>query len=41
MVSGKDYIKFLDEMGLDYNLHEPLNGTDLTVETKEDKRIVK
>ena len=36
MVSSEDYVKFLGEMGLDYNLHEPLNGTDLTVEVKEE-----
>ena len=36
LVSSEDYIKFLDEMGLEYNLHEPLNGTDLTVEAEEE-----
>ena len=36
LVSSEDYTKFLDEMGLEYNLHEPLNGTDLTIEVEEE-----
>ena len=34
-ISSEEYIKFLDEMGLEYNLHEPFNGTDLTIEADE------
>jgi len=36
LVSSEMYLDFLDEMRLDYNLHEPFNGTDLTVEVYED-----
>ena len=36
LVSSEDYIKFLDDMGLEYNLHEPINGTDLTIEVDEE-----
>lgn len=36
LVSSEEYIKFLDEMGLEYNLHEPLIGTDLTIEADEE-----
>jgi len=36
LVSSGEYTKFLDEMGLEYNLHEPFNGTDLTVEVGEE-----
>ena len=36
MVSKEEYLKFLDEMGLEYNINEPFNGTDLTVEVGEE-----
>jgi D-amino-acid oxidase len=36
LVSREQYLEFLDEMGLEYNLHEPLNGTDLTIEVDEE-----
>ena len=36
LVSKEEYLDFLDEMRLDYNLHEPFNGTDLTVEVYEE-----
>ena len=36
MVSKEEYLKFLYEMGLEYNVNEPFNGTDLTVEVGEE-----
>mgnify|MGYP005989243617 FL=1 len=36
MVSKEEYLKFLDEMGLEYNINEPFSGTDLTVEVGEE-----
>jgi hypothetical protein len=36
MVSKEEYLKFLYEMGLKYNINEPFNGTDLTVEVGEE-----
>ena len=36
MVSKEEYLKFLYEMGLEYNINEPFNGTDLTVEVGEE-----
>jgi len=36
LVSSEDYIKFVKEMGLDYNICEPFLGTDLTVEVNEE-----
>ena len=36
LVSSEDYIKFVKEMGLDYNICEPFLGTDLTVEVDEE-----
>ena len=36
LVSSEEYIKFLDEMGLEYNITESFDGTDLTVEVKEE-----
>ena len=36
LVSREEYIQFLDDMELDYNLHEPFLGTDLTIEVDEE-----
>ena len=36
LVSREEYIDFLDEMGLEYNFHEPFYETDLTVEVDEE-----
>ena len=36
LVSREEYIQFLDDMELDYNLHEPFLGTDLTIAVDED-----
>ena len=36
LVSSEDYIKFVKEMGLDYNICEPFLGTDLTIEVDEE-----
>ena len=36
LVSREQYLEFLDEMGLEYNLHEPFKGTDLTIEVNEE-----
>ena len=36
LVSREEYIQFLDDMKLDYNLHEPFLGTDLTIAVDED-----
>jgi len=39
LVSGLEYIKFLDDMGLEYNLHDEyqlFDGTDLTIEAEEE-----
>ena len=36
MVSKEEYLKFLYEMGLEYNVNESFNGTDLTVEVGEE-----
>ena len=35
-ISKEEYLKFLYEMGLEYNVNEPFNGTDLTVEVGEE-----
>ena len=35
-MSVEEYIEFLDETGLDYNLNEPFKGTDLTIEVEEE-----
>ena len=36
LVTKEQYLEFLDEMELDYDLQKPLMGTDLTVKVKED-----
>ena len=36
LVSREQYLEFLDDMELDYNLHEPFFGTNLTIEADEE-----
>ena len=36
LVSANEYIKFLDDMELDYNIHDTVKGTDLTIEVDEE-----
>ena len=36
LVSREQYLEFLDEMELEYNLHEPFFGTYLTIEADEE-----
>ena len=36
LVSREQYLEFLDDMELDYNLYEPFFGTNLTIEADED-----
>jgi hypothetical protein len=36
LISSEEYTKFLDEMGLKYNINESFNGTDLTIKADEE-----
>ena len=36
LITDNDYIKFLEDVGLSYNIVEPLPNTDLTIKVKEE-----